>query len=82
MTKPYLSVEKLTQSFPDGKGGTLTVFEDATFGVEKGEFVCIIGHSGCGKSTLLYVLSTMDTDYEGQMIIDGQIATGKTQNSG
>ena len=51
--KPYLSIEKLTQRFPDGNGCELTVFENASFGVEKGEFVVILGHSGCGKSTIV-----------------------------
>ena len=32
----------------------------------------ITGKSGCGKSTLLYILSTMDTDYEGELRIDGE----------
>jgi lipoprotein-releasing system ATP-binding protein len=40
--------------------------------VEKGEFLTLVGKSGCGKSTLLYVLSTMDTDYKGELIIDGE----------
>ena len=53
MSKPFLSIENLTQCYPDGQGGTMTVFENATFGVEKGEFVCILGHSGCGKSTIM-----------------------------
>ena len=35
MVKPFLSIERLTQNFPDGAGGTMTVFENATFGVEK-----------------------------------------------
>lgn len=51
-----------------------------SFEVQKGEFVSLIGKSGSGKSTLLYVLSTMDTDYEGNLEIDGQVLTAKTQN--
>ncbi len=50
---------------------TLQVLMDLNFSVNKGEFISIIGKSGCGKSTLLYILSTMDTDYEGDLIIDG-----------
>jgi lipoprotein-releasing system ATP-binding protein len=48
--------------------------------VNKGEFLSLVGKSGCGKSTLMYVLSTMDTDYEGELQIAGQRLTGKTQN--
>lgn len=44
--------------------------DDISFMVNKGEFVSVTGKSGCGKSTLLYVLSTMDTDYEGELLID------------
>lgn len=48
------------------------VLNDINFTIEHGEFVSIVGKSGCGKSTLLYVLSTMDTDYEGNLLIDGE----------
>ena len=50
---------------------TIQVLKDLNFSVNKGEFISIIGKSGCGKSTLLYILSTMDTDYEGDLLIDG-----------
>ncbi|MDP4131277.1 MAG: ATP-binding cassette domain-containing protein, partial [Bacteroidota bacterium] len=48
----------------------IKVLQDITFTIEKGEFVSVIGKSGCGKSTLLYILSTMDTDFEGELLID------------
>lgn len=56
---------------------TVKVLTDVTFKVNKGEFVSVIGKSGSGKSTLLYILSTMDTDYEGELLIDNQLMTGK-----
>jgi len=54
------------------------VLKDISFAIRAGEFVSIMGKSGCGKSTLLYVLSTMDTDYEGQLFLDGELLTGDT----
>jgi lipoprotein-releasing system ATP-binding protein len=48
--------------------------------VYKGEFLSLVGKSGCGKSTLMYVLSTMDTNYEGELEIAGTRLTGKDQN--
>ncbi len=50
--------------------------DNISFEVNQGEFVSLIGKSGSGKSTLLYVLSTMDTDYEGDLFLDGQKITG------
>lgn len=51
---------------------TIPVLKSLSFKVEKGEFVAVTGKSGCGKSTLLYILSTMDTDFEGELLIDGE----------
>jgi lipoprotein-releasing system ATP-binding protein len=50
----------------------IQVIENLSFSINKGEFVSLTGKSGCGKSTLLYVLSTMDTDYDGELFIDGE----------
>jgi lipoprotein-releasing system ATP-binding protein len=46
------------------------VLTDINFSINKGEFASIIGKSGCGKSTLLYILSTMDTAFEGDLTIN------------
>lgn len=49
------------------------VLKDINFSVKQGEFASIMGKSGCGKSTLLYILSTMDTDYEGELYLNNQL---------
>lgn len=51
------------------------VLKNIKFQVKKGEFASIMGKSGCGKSTLLYILSTMDTDYEGELFLNNQLVT-------
>ncbi|MFN7490112.1 MAG: ABC transporter ATP-binding protein [Chryseotalea sp.] len=48
--------------------------------VNKGEFVALVGKSGCGKSTLMYVLSTMDTQYEGELVVAGEKLKNWSQN--
>lgn len=56
------------------------VLKDISLNITKGEFVSVMGKSGCGKSTLLYVLSTMDTDYTGDLSIADEKMTGKSGN--
>lgn len=73
-----LKAENITKYFYEPQ--KFRVLTDINFEVHKGEFLTLVGKSGCGKSTLLYILSTMDTDYEGTMRIDDTVATGKTQN--
>lgn len=82
MAKPFLSIERLSQQFPDGAGGTLTVFENATFGVEKGEFVCILGHSGCGKSTIMNILAGLAEPTSGVVKMDGMHVSGPSLDRG
>jgi lipoprotein-releasing system ATP-binding protein len=53
------------------------VLKDISFGVKSGEFVSIMGKSGSGKSTLLYILSTMDTDYTGELYLNNTLISGQ-----
>jgi len=59
---------------------TVQVLKEINFTINKGEFVSLTGKSGCGKSTLLYILSTMDTDYMGDLYIDGVDMHSKKEN--
>jgi lipoprotein-releasing system ATP-binding protein len=54
------------------------VLSDINLTINQGEFASIVGKSGCGKSTLLYILSTMDTDYDGELLINGETLIKKT----
>lgn len=72
-----LEAHKISKYFHDPV--TVQVLKEVSFSVRKGEFVSVIGKSGCGKSTLLYILSTMDTDYEGDLMIDGVSMRGKKE---
>lgn len=83
MKKSFLQVENLAQRFPvAGPDKSLTVFEDISFGIERGEFVCIIGHSGCGKSTIMNTLSGLDAPTEGTVIMDGKEVSGPSLDRG
>jgi lipoprotein-releasing system ATP-binding protein len=67
--KTILEAKNINKFFHDPE--TIQVLENVNFSIDKREFVSLTGKSGCGKSTLLYVLSTMDTDYDGGLFIDG-----------
>jgi len=72
-----ISVEGLRRSFPSVDGsGEVTVFEDIWYKVDRGEFVCLIGHSGCGKTTLLNILAGLDKPSAGGVIVDHEEVTG------
>jgi lipoprotein-releasing system ATP-binding protein len=73
-----LSAKSLVKYFHEPQ--TFQVIKNISFEVNKGEFLAIMGKSGSGKSTLLYLLSTMDTDYTGELEINGVNLSNKDQN--
>jgi len=81
MSDHFVSVEGLSKVYLS-KNGDLTVFEEVNVGIEKGEFVCIIGHSGCGKSTILNVLAGLDQPSSGTVIMDGKEVSGPSLDRG
>ena len=77
----YLQVQNLARRYP-GKGAATTIFEGASFSMERGEFVCIIGHSGCGKTTILNVLAGLDAASEGTVVMDNREVAGPSLDRG
>lgn len=77
MNTIVLKTEQISKYFHDPI--SVKVLKDISFEIQKGEFISVIGKSGCGKSTLLYILSTMDTDYEGTLWIDGENMVNKNE---
>jgi lipoprotein-releasing system ATP-binding protein len=75
--KEVLRASNIIKYFHDPM--TVKVLDDINFSLNQSEFVSVIGKSGCGKSTLLYILSTMDTDYEGNLFVDGEAMHNKTE---
>src|SRR3954469_23454029 len=76
---PFLQVQGLSKTF---SGQPLPVFGNVAFAVEKGEFVCIIGHSGCGKTTILNILAGLDRASDGTVIMDGREVAGPSLERG
>lgn len=74
--EPFLFVESLCVKFPATREhDELVVFDQVTFGVEKGEFVSVIGHSGCGKSTILSVIAGLHAPSSGHVFVGGKHVT-------
>ena len=66
-----LKVENLSKVY--GKGDNqVKALDNVSFGVEKGQFVAIVGPSGSGKSTLLHILGGVDVPTSGKVYMDGQ----------
>ena len=73
----YLEIDHVTKRFPrpDGPGET-SVFRDVAFGIERGEFLTMVGHSGCGKSTLLNIIAGLETASGGGVVLEGREVRG------
>lgn len=84
MSAYFLDVQNLAKRYPsaDKRAAPLTVFDRVNVGINKGEFVCIIGHSGCGKSTILNILAGLDEPSEGVVIMDGKEVAGPSLDRG
>ena len=78
VTQGFLQIDRLSKAFVPTK----PVFADVSFTLDKGEFVCIIGHSGCGKTTILNVLAGLDTATAGTVIMDGREVAGPSLDRG
>ena len=50
--------------------------------MQKGEFVCIVGHSGCGKTTILNILAGLDTASDGTVVMDNREVSGPSLDRG
>ncbi len=68
---PLIIAERLTRKFISG-AVPVTAVDGASFEIDAGEFVAVVGTSGCGKSTLLHLCGAMDRPSDGRISIGGQ----------
>lgn len=76
--EPLIRVNNVNKFFHDPVD--IQILKNISLTMNQGEFVSIMGKSGCGKSTLLYILSTMDTDYTGEIYLNNELLSGLTPN--
>ena len=68
MQPALLEAQHITRRLPEG----VTLVQDASLKVERGEFIAITGPSGSGKSSLLYLLGLLDRPTEGRVLLEGR----------
>jgi ABC-type lipoprotein export system ATPase subunit len=64
-----ISVQNLSKTFP---GLSEPVIKGITFEIQNGDFISLVGRSGSGKSTLLNLISSLDRNYEGDILYDNK----------
>ncbi len=74
----FLQVRDLQKQYGIAK----PIFRGVNFDIERGEFVCIIGHSGCGKTTILNILAGLDAASSGTVVMDGREVAGPSLDRG
>lgn len=75
---PKIELRGLQKRFPV-KGGHLDVLADISLSAAPGEFVSVIGPSGCGKSTMFNIIAGLELPTAGEILVDGEAATGRTE---
>ncbi|RJS61143.1 ABC transporter ATP-binding protein [Bacillus sp. PK3_68] len=76
-----LEIHRVSKTFQNEKEN-VRVLEHLTLPVKKGEFVAVIGPSGCGKSTLLKLIAGLDSDFEGDILVEGEKVKGPSKDRG
>ncbi|MGH8590838.1 MAG: ABC transporter ATP-binding protein [Gammaproteobacteria bacterium] len=77
----FLTISRLTKIYVTPKGPAVIV-RDFDLDVNKGEFVCLIGHSGCGKTTVLSMLAGLTEVTSGVMVLAGKEINGPGPDRG
>ena len=67
----FIEVKNVTKTYKMGEV-EIKALDDAGFGIEKGEFVVVVGPSGAGKTTILNILGGMDTATSGGIFVDNE----------
>ena len=81
-SETYIKVNNLRKNYIQNSTEELSVLDDISFEVSKGEVICIIGSSGCGKSTLLRTMAGLDAEYDGEVLIEDKLIKAPDKKRG
>jgi sulfonate transport system ATP-binding protein len=80
--KGLLEIRNVSKRYTLSNDAIFTAVKNASFSVKAGEFVSIVGPSGCGKSTLLRLIAGLDSDYEGEILLENELVKGTSLSRG
>lgn len=75
----YIEFDKVSKIYKMGEV-EIKALDEVSFGIDKGEFVVILGASGAGKSTILNILGGMDTATSGSVVVDEKDISNATES--
>ncbi|URN95333.1 MAG: ABC transporter ATP-binding protein [Candidatus Pristimantibacillus lignocellulolyticus] len=81
MSAEILVMNQLNKRFSSPSGDVIAL-HNIQLSIAKGEFITIIGPSGCGKSTLLKIVAGLDTEYSGDVLLNGKPIDGPSIEKG
>ena len=73
---PKVALDAISLSYKTTSGGRLLALDRINLEVRPGEFLCIVGPSGCGKSTLLHLITGLQPQTSGKILVDGTPVSG------
>ncbi|MFA6195887.1 MAG: ABC transporter ATP-binding protein [Sulfurimonas sp.] len=76
MSEKFLSLKNIEKRFPISGKEDYVAVTDVNLEIKKNEIIAIIGHSGCGKSTLLNMISGLDVQTSGEILLENQHVKG------
>ncbi|WP_035054661.1 ABC transporter ATP-binding protein/permease [Carnobacterium pleistocenium] len=78
---PVMELKQVNKSYKVNGGETFQALKDVNLSFEKGELISIIGESGSGKSTLMNLIGGLDSDFQGEILVDGENIRGYSEKS-
>ncbi|WP_373470735.1 ABC transporter ATP-binding protein/permease [Carnobacterium alterfunditum] len=69
---PVMELKQVNKSYKVNGGETFQALKDVNLSFEKGELISIIGESGSGKSTLMNLIGGLDSDFQGEILVNGE----------